>query len=79
MLARLRREIRPDIQPYRMDKRELITHAPLTQPISPAYAAKLQTLTTRAELADCLPTLTYMIQNRVRLEQEALLDGEGCE
>jgi hypothetical protein len=76
MLARLRREIRPDIQPYRMDERELARYAALTQPVPPSYAAKLQNLSAHGELADCLPCLSYMIQNRVRLEQEALLDNE---
>jgi hypothetical protein len=35
MLARLRREIRPDIQPYRMDERELARYAAQPQPVPP--------------------------------------------
>jgi hypothetical protein len=76
MLARLRREIHPGIQPFRMDKDELVTYAALTRPITPSYADKLQTLAARQELADCLPCLASMIQNRIRLEQEALLEDK---
>jgi hypothetical protein len=76
MLARLRREIHPDIQPFRMDKAELVKYAALTRPITPSYAAKLQTLSAHQELADCQPCLAHMLQNRVRLEQEALLEDQ---
>ena len=76
MLARLRREIHPAVRPYRMDERELAKYAALTQPITPSYAAKLKALTAYPELADCRPCLTFMVENRVRLEQEALLDDE---
>jgi hypothetical protein len=77
MLARLRREIHPDVRPYRMDEHELATYAALTRPIPPSYAAKLRALAAHEELADCRPCLTFMVQNRARLEQEALLDDEG--
>jgi hypothetical protein len=76
MLARLRREIHPGTRPFRMDKRELVKYAALTRSITPSYAAKLQTLTEREELADCRPCLAYMIQNHIRLEQEALLEDQ---
>jgi hypothetical protein len=76
MLARLRREIHPAIRPFRMDKAELVKYAALTRPITPSYAAKLQTLAEHEELADCQPCLAYMAQNHVRLEQEALLEDK---
>ncbi|MDR1229762.1 MAG: DUF2220 domain-containing protein [Spirochaetaceae bacterium] len=76
MLARLRREIHPAIQPFRMDKAELVKYAALTRPITPSYAAKLQTLATHEELADCQPCLAHMLQNHIRLEQEALLEDQ---
>jgi hypothetical protein len=74
MLARLRREIREDLRPYRMDEGELAAYAALTLPVTEAYAEKLRTLTLHEELSDCLPCINYMIRNRVRLEQEAMLD-----
>jgi hypothetical protein len=75
MLARLRREIRADVLPHRMDAVELAGHAALTVPIADAYAEKLRTLLLREELADCFPCINYMIRGRVRLEQEAMLDN----
>jgi hypothetical protein len=77
MLARLRREIHSAVRTFRMDKDELIKYASLTRPVTPSYAAKLQTLTERGELADCRSCLAYMIQNHVRLEQEALLEDSS--
>ncbi|MDR2785215.1 MAG: DUF2220 domain-containing protein [Treponema sp.] len=73
MLARLRREIRGDVRPYRMDEGELAAYAALTLPVTEAYADKLRTLVLREELSDCLPCINYLIRNRVRLEQEAML------
>ncbi|MDR2134260.1 MAG: DUF2220 domain-containing protein [Treponema sp.] len=77
MLARLRREIRADVRPCRMDRGELVKYAALTLPVTKTYAGKLRTLGLAAELSDCLPCLSYMAEKRVRLEQEALLDEEG--
>ena len=74
MLARLRREINSSIQPYRMNKQELITFAALTTSFSSEYSQKLHELTAKAELRDCSECLTYMQERCVRLEQEALLE-----
>ncbi|MDR0451835.1 MAG: DUF2220 domain-containing protein [Treponema sp.] len=76
MLARLRREIREDARPYRMDGHELARHAALALPVTEEYAGKLRDLARRQELADCLPCISYMIENRVRLEQEAMISDE---
>jgi hypothetical protein len=76
MLARLRREIREDVRPYRMDEGELVKYAALTIPVTTAYTAKLRTLAAAKELSDCVSTINYLIENRVRLEQEAMLDDE---
>ncbi|MDR2029470.1 MAG: DUF2220 domain-containing protein [Treponema sp.] len=73
MLARLRREIKPGVFPYRMDREELISHAAFTVPVTDPYLEKLRSLMKREELGDCLPCLEYMVKHRVRLEQEALL------
>lgn len=74
MLARLRREINSSIQPYRMNKQELITFAALTTSFSSEYSHKLHELSARAELRDCSECLTYMQERCMRLEQEALLE-----
>ncbi|MEW5953434.1 MAG: Wadjet anti-phage system protein JetD domain-containing protein [Bacillota bacterium] len=73
MLARLRREIKHDVIPYRMDKSELIRYALFTASVQPQYIEKLCGLKQRSELGDCLPCIDYMIENRVKLEQEAML------
>jgi hypothetical protein len=73
MLARLRREIMADILPYRMNAEELANHAAFAMPVSEEYVKRLDSLRHYPELADCLPCITYMIEHRVRLEQEALL------
>lgn len=74
MLARLRREISDSIQPYRMNKQELITFAAFTTSFTPEYSNILRGLTARAELKDCSDCLAYMLECCVRLEQEALLE-----
>jgi hypothetical protein len=72
MLARLRREIRKNVRPYRMGKEDLVKYARLALPITEAYAEKLRSLTLLEELGDCLPCINYMAENRLRLEQEAM-------
>jgi hypothetical protein len=73
MLARLRREIKAGIIPYRMNEEELKNHTALTSPVSKAYLKKLCDLKQHSELADCFPCIDYMIEHKIRLEQEALL------
>jgi hypothetical protein len=73
MLARLRREIKDNILPYRMNRDELIHHKRFTASITPGYIQKLQTLLQRKELFDCLSCINYMIENKIRLEQEAMI------
>jgi hypothetical protein len=73
MLARLRREIKPDVIPYRMNREELIRYAVFAVPVTVPYLEKLRSLMQQEEILDCLLCLEYMIKHRVRLEQEALL------
>jgi hypothetical protein len=73
MLASLRREIKHDVLPFRMDEEELERYSSLTAEVQPQYIEKLRSLRQRDELNDCLPCIEYMIENRVRLEQEAML------
>jgi hypothetical protein len=75
MLARLRREIKSGVFPYRMSEEELIRHAAFTVPVKDPYLEKLRNLMRQEELRDCLPCLEYMIKHRLRLEQEALLEA----
>jgi len=74
MLARLRREINFNIQPHRMGKLELIRFAQLTTSFSSEYAIKLHELMSKPELSDCSECLSYMLENRLRLEQESMLE-----
>jgi hypothetical protein len=74
MLARLRREIKRDIEPYRMAREELEQYKEKTVEITNhSYLDKLKSLLTKEELTDCLATIEYMIEKRVRLEQEAMI------
>ena len=73
MLARLRREIHSATLTYRMNIEELQRYSKLTAPIEAGYAQRLKTLKTHAELVDCYDCIDYMLANKVRLEQEAML------
>ena len=73
MLARLRREIREEIGPFRMSISELINYKHLTAPITEKYAEKLKLLTAKHELLDCYDCINYLVANKIRLEQEAML------
>jgi hypothetical protein len=72
MLSRLRREIRADVLPWKMNRDELIRYADFTTTISARYAEKLKSLVAKKELADCVQTVEYMIAKHIRLEQEAM-------
>jgi hypothetical protein len=76
MLGRLRREINPNIIPYRMNERELETYRPYTRSISESYVEKLRSLMNKTELADCTSCIAYMINQSIRLEQESMLVSE---
>ena len=73
MLLRLRTEILPKAQPCRMGIAELQTYQAFTRTFSSDYAEKLQKLKQQEKLSDCLKCIDYMINNKVRLEQEAML------
>ena len=74
MDSRLRREIDPRIRPWRMDAEQLRAHREQAEPFSEAYAAKLERLLRDPCLQDSRETILYMLQTRLRLEQEALLE-----
>ena len=73
MLLRLRTEILPTVQPYRMNIPELQAYRVFTQPFSGDYAEKLQKLSEAALLSDCKACIDYMLTHKIRLEQEAML------
>jgi hypothetical protein len=74
MLARLRREVCAETLPFRMGEHEISARLDRAIPVTDAYALKLQSLLLREELADCLPCINFMLERRVKMEQEALLD-----
>ncbi len=73
MLLRLRREILPAVQPYRMNCDELIRYRDFTRSFGDGYAERLQKLSGQEQLTDCRECLEYMEEHRVKLEQEAML------
>ncbi len=73
MLARLRKEINPNILPFRMSKNELIQREKYCAKITEKYADKLREVMGNPELVDCAACLQYMIDKKIRLEQESML------
>ncbi len=73
MLLRLRREISEMINPFRMSVSELQKYSEYTATISKSYREKLSTLLDVPLLSDSVPCIRYMIDNNLRLEQEAML------
>lgn len=73
MLLRLRREISDAVVPYRMGVSDLQKYSEYTAGISNPYIDKLNTLLQMPELSDCHDCIHYMIDNKIKLEQEAML------
>ena len=73
MLLRLRKEILPSVQPYRMGKNELLAFQSYTQTFSKDYADKLRRIAENERLADCRECIDYMLEHKIKLEQEAML------
>ncbi len=73
MLARLRREINPNIRVYCMDERELQQHCRFAVAITPSYVERLRCLLQMPELLDCQTCILYMMEHQQKLEQEAML------
>jgi hypothetical protein len=57
-----------------MGERELSSHIARAVPVTESYALKLQRLLSRSELADCFPCINFMLERRVKMEQEVLLE-----
>ncbi|GHU43809.1 hypothetical protein FACS1894111_10040 [Clostridia bacterium] len=77
MLARLRCEVEATIKPYHMGVTDLMNYKHLTAGITEEYAKRLVQLMPKSELADCRDCLEYMLEHKVRLEQEAMLIEQG--
>jgi len=73
MLLRLRKEILPSVVAYRMSICELKKYEAFINKTKPAYAEKLKTLQSHPELSDCNDCIDYMVNNMLKLEQEAML------
>jgi hypothetical protein len=73
MLLRLRREILAAVLPYRMDREEIISYLDYTKAFGDEYAERLTRLKEQELLKDCRECLDYMLEHRVKLEQEAML------
>jgi hypothetical protein len=77
MLARLRREIMPDIQAWRMGIDDLEQYSKYAASFSDAYRKRLASLLKVPELGDRFSCIEYMLKYGVRLEQEAMLAYQG--
>jgi len=73
MLARLRRNIMPSIRAYRMSKEELMRYRDYTIEFSDSYLQRIKGLKKVSELEDCFDCLDFMISNKIKLEQEAMI------
>jgi hypothetical protein len=71
ILSQLRQQVRPGIQPYRMDIAALETCAPLSRPLTRNDTALLKKLLSRSELLDVYPVIQHLLQRGLKLEQEA--------
>ncbi len=72
ILSQLRRLVRPDIQPYRMDIATLEANYPRSRPITIADKANLKKLLIRPELKDMREVIEHLLKRSVKLEQEGI-------
>lgn len=72
ILSQLRRLVRPDIQPYRMDIATLETNYPRSRPLTAADRTNLKKLLLRPELKDVREVIEHILKRGVKLEQEGV-------
>lgn len=72
ILSQLRRLVRPNIQPYRMDVATLEANYPRSRPLSAADKTNLKKLLPRPELRDMRPIIEHLLKRGVKLEQEGV-------
>lgn len=73
ILKRLRNEINPQYKAMLMGKEDLTKFKYSTQIFSESYGNKLKNLLHNDALKDCYDCIEYMIENKVKLEQEAMI------
>ncbi|MCG2788114.1 MAG: DUF2220 domain-containing protein [Anaerolineae bacterium] len=72
ILSQLRRLVRPDIQPYRMDVATLDANYPRSRPLTASDQTNLKKLRIRPELKDMREVIAHILQRGVKLEQEGI-------
>lgn len=73
MYLRLKKNIFQDLKTFRMGVEELIQYQNYCIKIDEGYIDKLKTLLQNRELKKEIECLRYMIQNKLKLEQEAMI------
>lgn len=73
MFSRLKKNIFKGLKSYKMGIEELKKYENFSTKIDDEYASKLCSLIERNELVDEYKCLEYMIENRIKLEQEAMI------
>lgn len=73
ILAQVREQVDPRASPYRMDIATFEAHRAWARPLSPGDTRNLQRLQRRASLADVEPVIAYLLQQGLKLEQEAIV------
>jgi len=71
ILSQLRRRVRINILPYRMDIPAFDAHAHLSCPLTRNDERNLKNLLSRPELADVFPVIEHLLKRGLKLEQEA--------
>lgn len=72
ILSQLRRLVRPQIQPYRMDIATLDANYPRSRPLTASDKANLKKLLIRPELKDMREVIAHILKRGVKLEQEGI-------
>jgi len=72
ILSQLRRLVRADIQPYRMDIETLNANYPRSRPLTNADKSNLKKLLLRPELKDVREVIAHILKRGVKLEQEGI-------
>jgi hypothetical protein len=72
ILSQLRRFVRADTQPYRMDIATLDANYPRSRPLTASDKSNLKKLLLRPELHDLRPAIEHLLKRGVKLEQEGV-------
>jgi hypothetical protein len=72
ILAQLRKQVSPRIQPYRMDINTFEDHVHLSRPLTQHDARNLKRLIQNPALKDIHSAIEHLLQRGLKLEQEAI-------